>query len=320
MPARRSLFLVTIMIAAASAHCAEGQDESDAGGSPRADGFVGGYTRDAGARDRVGDAGDPSMGSDANPGDDASSYPSDVAFVPANLPDRRTYDQDRDYIGWTGPVSYVTITHRDDTSLPASEGGTSCQSGCTEQVTRIGDGGSIWGNFADLSTFRVQMLPENDPGVGQFIVEACDTTIVPATSLQNPSRVAGANNFPNPAWSVPTAGACTWRIRAVGGFVDFRALDPVYRTAPVPPTVALRVNDSHGPVVLAEPANYQLTWTSTNAVSCVTSGAWTGGVASEGGREVHAQMHGSYTYDITCSNSLGSASDAVTVIVEAPPN
>ena len=59
------------------------------------------------------------------------------------LNEGRTYDQAHDtgYIDWSGSAQYVYITHRDGTCLPPEEGGASCGSGCTEWVTRLGNGG-----------------------------------------------------------------------------------------------------------------------------------------------------------------------------------
>lgn len=316
---RITLRLVAMVCAGAlSAHCAMGVTPSD--GLPDAapdTSSIGIHRGDAAGGDASSSSGDG-----AAVGDDAAvpmGPIADASLAAAYLPDRRTFDQEREYIVWTGDVRYVSLTHRDGTSLPADEGGASCNSTCTEQVTRIGAGGSIEGNFADLSGFRVQLASESDPGVGTAVVEACGT-VIGMYSLGGASGTAGFNNFPlDGPWPVPSDAPCTWRIRAVGGFVDVRAVTPTYRTAVAPPTVDLRVNDTNGPLTLQDPADYVLSWTSTNAVSCVASGAWSGGQASTGAASVHGQHVGRYAYTITCENSLGSASDEVVVNVQAPP-
>ncbi len=81
---------------------------------------------------------------------------------PEYLRNGRTYDQESTYIQWNGSVSYITLFHRDSTSLPPSEGGAFCGSGCTEQVTRIQSGSSISGNFTYLRTFNVQAAYSGD--------------------------------------------------------------------------------------------------------------------------------------------------------------
>lgn len=242
--------------------------------------------------------------------------PPDASLAGAYLPNRRTYDQENDYIVWDGPVSFVTLMHRDNTSLPASEGGGSCTGGCTEQVTRIGAGGCIRGNFYDLCGFRFQLASE--PGAGTAVVTACDQPV--GTFNLVGSGTPGFVNLPASGnWVPPTQGACTWSICAMGSFADIRAVTPTYCPAPAPPTVDLKVNGVDGPITLSDPASYTLTWTTTNVVSCVTSGSWMGGVANDGGTAFHSQPAATYNYTISCMNSLGTASDAVTVIVQRPP-
>lgn len=300
----RIVVLPTLLLA--SVHCGGSVVHGDDGGAPRdgelrPDGRITPQDDSAQGVDAAGDALDPPDG----------------AVDPAYLPNRRTYDQERDYIAWEGPVSYVTLSHRDSTSLPTEEGGASCTSGCTEQVTRMDDGGCVYGNFLDLCGFRAQFAFE--PGaVGTAVVTACGQSVgnFPMAGTGTP----GFNNLPAAGpWSPPTAGACVWRICATGGFVDFRAVTPTYCAATAPPAVDLKVNGTDGPILLDDPASYRLSWTSVNAVSCVTSGAWTGGVTGAGVQAVHDQAAGTYTYTITCVNSLGGATDAVSVNVQQPP-
>lgn len=241
-----------------------------------------------------------------------------AAISPEYLRNGRTYDQESRYIQWNGSVGYVTLFHRDNTSLPPSEGGASCTGGCTEQVTRIQSGSSISGNFTYLSTFNVQAAYSGDDRVGRVIVRACGQTIF-NEDLYIPNQSApGFNNLPVPAWSVPTAGDCSWSISASGGYVDVRAVTTVYRTTPAP-TVDLRVNNSNGPLNLASPANYNLSWTSTNAASCSALNSWSGAQATNGSQSITGVTSGSYTYTITCTNPAGSAVDSVTVNVLSPP-
>lgn len=311
LPRVHSLLLATMGVACAilCAHCAVGDNAVPPGHDDTADS----------GRFLVSDGGPPAddasaPASDAGAGGDANT---DAALYPAYLPDRRTYDQEREYMGWQGAVSFVTLTHRDDTSLPANEGGANCGSTCTEQVTRIQDGASVYGNFTFLSGFRVQVA--NEPGAGTAVVEACGQEIG-RYDLGTGGGTAGFNNFPGDGpWPVPSVGACEWRVRAVGGFVDFRAVTPVYRIADVAPSVDLRVNDTDGPLAINEPADYTLSWTSTNAASCEAIGAWSGNTALEGMTPVHAQPRGTYTYTITCTNSIGTATDSVSVIVTPVP-
>lgn len=239
-------------------------------------------------------------------------------IFPDYLKNGRTYDQETGYIQWNGSVSFINLFHRDNTSLPASEGGGSCNSGCTEQVTRIQGGSSISGNFTYLQTFNVQAAYSGDPNVGTVTIRACGQTIRTENLYIANQGTPGFNNLPSPAWNVPTAGDCTWSISASGGYVDFRAVTTVYRTTPAP-TVDLRVNGSNGPLNLGAPGSYTLSWTSTNAASCTASGSWSGSQQTNGSQVYSGIGAGTYTYAITCTNPSGSASDNVTVNVLPPP-
>lgn len=237
---------------------------------------------------------------------------------PEYLKNGRTYDQESAYIQWTGSVSYVSLYHRDQTSLPPSEGGGSCREGCTEQVTRIQSGSSVSGNFTYLATFNVQVASTGDPAVGTATIRACGQTIWTQNLYSAGAASAGFNNFPSPAWNVPTAGDCTWSISASGGYVDFRAVTTSYRTTPAP-TVDLKVNGSDGLLILGEPASYTLSWTSTNAVACSASNSWSGDQATHGSLFYSHVGSGSYTYALTCTNPSGSAGETVMVDVLPAP-
>jgi len=242
-----------------------------------------------------------------------------LAISPDYLKSGRTYDQERTYIQWNGSVSYVSLYHRDNTSLPASEGGASCGNGCTETVTRIQNGSSVSGNFTFLKTFNVQVAYTGDSSVGKAIIRACGTVIATVNLYTPGSGAPGFNNFPSPAWNVPTSGDCTWSITASGGYVDFRAVTTSYRDSP-PPTVDLQINNSQGPLSQTAPGGYTLSWTSTNASSCSASGNWSGAQSVSGSQGYSNIAAGTYTYTLTCTNPTGSASDSVTAYVFAPPS
>lgn len=155
---------------------------------------------------------------------DASGSVDAPAPKPWYLPDGRTYDHQLDYIEWSGAVSQVTITHKDETALPASEGGASCSNGCQEQVTRIEDGASVWGKFLGLSTFSLQVGLITDPGAGSVVLIACGQTAGTWKLGVASASVPGFVNLPSPAWVPPTLGECKWELRATGGYVLFRAV------------------------------------------------------------------------------------------------
>jgi hypothetical protein len=240
------------------------------------------------------------------------------AISPEYLKNGRTYDQERTYIQWNGSVSNVTIYHKDNTSLPSSEGGGSCANGCTETVTRIQNGSSISGNFTFLSTFSIQAAMTGDRNVGTVVVRACGQVIASQNLYASGAGSPGFNNYPSPAWSVPTSGDCTWSITASGGYVDIRAVTTSYRSASAP-TVDLRINNTNGPANLSAPGNLTLSWTTSNAAACTASGNWAGSKATNGSEAISNLAAGTYAYTLTCTNPSGSASDTVTANVYGAP-
>lgn len=87
----------------------------------------------------------------------------------------------------------------------------------------------------------------------------------------------------------------------------------------LPPSVDLKVNNLDGTLQLENPAQYTLSWTSTNADTCTASGSWTGSQSPVGSVPYAGVTSGTYTYTLTCSNPIGSASDSVSVVVYNPP-
>jgi hypothetical protein len=79
---------------------------------------------------------------------------------------------------------------------------------------------------------------------------------------------------------------------------------------PVPlPTVDLSVTSSS----ILEGASTTLTWTSTNATSCVARNGWSGVRATTGAESIAPLA--TTTYVLECTNATGTSSDAVTVSV-----
>ncbi len=86
-------------------------------------------------------------------------------------------------------------------------------------------------------------------------------------------------------------------------------------TTPPAPTVNLTAS----PEAVTLGGSSTLTWTSTDATGCTASGAWTGTKSASGNEAVTPAAAGSPTYTLTCTGAGGSASDAVTLTVTAPP-
>jgi hypothetical protein len=83
-------------------------------------------------------------------------------------------------------------------------------------------------------------------------------------------------------------------------------------TAP-PPMVTLSVN----PTSVVAGSAVTLTWSSSNASTCVASGAWSGNVAISGTATETPSAAGSYTYTLTCDGSGGST--AASAALSATP-
>ena len=147
----------------------------------------------------------------------------------------RTYDQQLAYFTHTGDVSVVSLGHRDGTTLPADEGGGSCGSTCTEQVTRIANGASISGVFTGMSTFSIQGASSSEGGVGTAIIDVCGVRL-PAFPLYAPGTgTPGFNNLPSPGHPVPVDATCTFTITATGGYIDVRAVTTACPSGPTQP-------------------------------------------------------------------------------------
>jgi uncharacterized protein (TIGR03118 family) len=71
------------------------------------------------------------------------------------------------------------------------------------------------------------------------------------------------------------------------------------KSTPPPPTVTLSVS----PTSITAGQSATLTWSSTQAVSCAASGAWSGSEAVTGSQAVTPTASGSVTYTLTCTGA-----------------
>jgi hypothetical protein len=154
------------------------------------------------------------------------------------LPEGRTYDQAHNtgFIDWNTEVIYENIYHRDGSSLPPEEGGASCNSGCTENVTRLHGGGIVSGSFLrDVTYFETMVAYEwVGTGVGSATLTACSVSTTTNMTKSNNS----AAGFVSLILSVP-AGCRDWSLSASGGHIHFRSIDALYVTPTATPTASL---------------------------------------------------------------------------------
>jgi len=120
-------------------------------------------------------------------------------------------------------------------------------------------------------------------------------------------------------FTVSPATSTTYVLTCDGpdGSIDASVLVTVYAggTPPPAPTISL----SASPSTIPDGGAATLTWTSTNATSCVGSGGWLGAIATSGTSSVSPTS--TTKYSLVCSNSAGYADTSATIIVDssAPP-
>ena len=83
----------------------------------------------------------------------------------------------------------------------------------------------------------------------------------------------------------------------------------------LPPTVTLSAN----PTTVSREGASTLTWSSSNANSCVASGSWSGSKATSGSQST-GPLTASAVFTLTCTGSGGSANTSVTVTVSGTPS
>lgn len=104
----------------------------------------------------------------------------------------------------------------------------------------------------------------------------------------------------------PAAGTFTYTLTCDG---VASSTSVVAANAPPIPTVSLSLAPASVPA--GQPST--LTWSTTNATSCIASGAWAGNQGSSGSIAVAQAIAGTYTYSLACTGAGGSASGSVTL-------
>ena len=85
-----------------------------------------------------------------------------------------------------------------------------------------------------------------------------------------------------------------------------------------PPPPAPSVSMTANPTTVAYDDSTTLTWSSTNATSCVATGDWSGNKATSDSQTV-GPLTTTSTFILTCSGAGGDAGQSVTVAVNPPP-
>src|SRR4026209_1247023 len=83
---------------------------------------------------------------------------------------------------------------------------------------------------------------------------------------------------------------------------------------PAPPAPAPTVSLSAAPTAVASGGSTLMTWSSTNASSCMATGAWSGAKPPSGNQTINS-IAATSTYTLTCTGSGGSTTRSATVTV-----
>jgi len=84
------------------------------------------------------------------------------------------------------------------------------------------------------------------------------------------------------------------------------------------PAIPPVVNLSASPMSIAYNGSHNLTWSTSNADSCIASGSWSG-IKAVSGTSTRNNQKVDKTYTLTCTGAGGTSSDTVSVTVAAPP-
>lgn len=201
----------------------------------------------------------------------------------------------------TGSVAHVPIMHRDGI----------CSTTCTEEVLRLADGTTIEGHFAQSSTF--ELLAAREPGGGTATIEVCGAAFG-SVSMAG-SGTPGFESIPYTSITVSSTADCTWRLSASGGSVAIRRFDHGCVTPSGMPTVDVKIDGMDGIHSATAPASAMLTWSTTEASSCVGSGTWSGPRPPSGSVPLLHLVPGDYTFALDCANSAGTGTDSATLQV-----
>lgn len=113
-------------------------------------------------------------------------------------------------------------------------------------------------------------------------------------------------------------GVATYTLACVGAAGAISKDVTVVITVPPAPTLAITSDPTT--INVGSSNTYRIIWSTTDAVSCTASGAWSGTRGTAGGETFIASSVGSRTYTLTCNGPGGSVKENATVTITSPPS
>ena len=209
--------------------------------------------------------------------------------------------------GWSGnrPVS-------------GSESSSALSDTTTFTLSCSGPGGS---SSADVTVAVNVVIPAPTVSIAAnpATVESGETTVLSwsttnATSCSASGAWSGDRPVTGSATSAPLTINSLFRLVCVGPGGSTIGATTVNVDQPSPPSVSL----SAASTTIDAGGSTTLTWSTSNAVSCSASGAWTGSRDLNGSESTGALASDS-TFTLTCTGTGGSASDTVTITTRSAP-
>lgn len=142
-----------------------------------------------------------------------------------------------------------------------------------------------------------------------------------ASSCSGSSRFAGYTGLTGSRSETNVPGGTTYDYTMVcQNLAGTTVTDTVRMVVWQAPVIDVKVDGSDGPVGYYEPANYTVTWTSANAVTCTAFNDLPGPIGLSGSLVENTILVGTYYYSAQCSNPAGTVvSDTVRVDVYPNP-
>ena len=211
---------------------------------------------------------------------------------------------------------------------------TSCTASGSWSGTKAASGTQSSGALSANATFTLTCT-----GAGGTVAQTAAVTVSPAPTLTltaAPTSIQSGGSS-QLTWTTTNAAACTasgsWSgSKAVSGTEATGALTnsgsyaltcigdggTVTKSASVTVQAAPTLTLSASPTSVQSGSASQLTWSTTNATSCIASGGWTGTKATTGSQSTGA-LAANTSYTLTCSGAGGSVAQTASIAVTATP-